>query len=171
MANILFISDYHIGHKNIHKFRCKERGFFRDFEDEGEHRDWVLGELDKACTKRTHLYCLGDMVFSEDGLEDFRKLSGKKFLIKGNHDDLTTKKYLEVFEEVYGLFRYKNFWLSHPPIHPEELRGRPNIHGHVHYNSLHDDRYINICPENTMRLFGKPFATLEQVREYFNVKT
>lgn len=41
----------------------------------------------------------------------------------------------------------KKFWLSHCPLHPEELRGRLNIHGHVHTNSVRDQRYINVSFE------------------------
>ena len=43
--------------------------------------------------------------------------------------------------------------MSHAPIHPNELRGRFNLHGHVHQNSITlpdgslDDRYINCCVE------------------------
>ena len=35
-------SDFHIGHKNIHKFRCKANGFPIDFKDEAEHREWLF---------------------------------------------------------------------------------------------------------------------------------
>ena len=31
---------------------------------------------------------------------------------------------------MYSLYRWHEFWLSHCPIHPGELRGKLNIHGH-----------------------------------------
>jgi calcineurin-like phosphoesterase family protein len=43
---------------------------------------------------------------------------------------------------------YKSFWLSHCPIHPQELRNRKaNIHGHLHGSVLNDPRYFDVCPE------------------------
>lgn len=167
MTNVVFVSDLHLGHKNIHKFRCKSKGFFRDFECELDHREWLLRSLGAVLTKRTHLYCLGDMCFTEDALKDFGYLKGDKFLVRGNHDDLSTEMYLKTFKEVYGLFKYKKMWLSHTPVHDTELRGRPNIHGHVHYANVNDKRYLNVCPENLMNLVGRPFITLDEVREYF----
>jgi calcineurin-like phosphoesterase family protein len=61
---------------------------------------------------------------------------------------------------VAGIIKYKGFWLSHAPIHPEELRGKPNIHGHVHTNTLNDSRYFNASLEN----IGYKPVSIEEVR-------
>ena len=67
---------------------------------------------------------------------------------------------------MFGLYKYKEFWLSHAPIHPCELRGKRNIHGHVHQNHVmdehhkRDNRYINVCVENTD---GAP-VSLDKIR-------
>lgn len=43
------------------------------------------------------------------------------------------------------LFSYKNTWISHCPIHPQELRNRDgNIHGHLHNSIVPDLRYFNV---------------------------
>ena len=56
---------------------------------------------------------------------------------------------IEVFDEVHSLVKYKGTWLSHAPIHQDELRGCVNIHGHTHYHVIDDERYINVCSEHT----------------------
>ena len=134
MGQVYFASDLHLGHRNIAKFRCKEKGFFRDFQDEIEHRSWLKEEWNKKVNKRDKVFCLGDICFSEEALEDFKTWTGTKVLIAGNHccDNISMKDIVNsgVYSEVYSLLKYKEFWLSHAPIHENELRGKYNIHGH-----------------------------------------
>lgn len=155
MTRVHFIADAHLGHENIAMFA----GEYRPIQTSDDNTAWICDFWNEhvshktAPGKRDIVYCLGDMAFTEHHLELIGKLPGRKILIKGNHDDIiSTWAQSQVFEEIYGLYRYKNWWLSHAPIHPEELRGKPNIHGHVHHNTLADPRYFNICPENLMRL-------------------
>jgi calcineurin-like phosphoesterase family protein len=78
------------------------------------------------------------------------KLVGDKRIILGNHDTdrkVPIEQFVLAFDQVHGLVSYKDAWLSHPPIHPVELRGKFNIHGHVHQHSVPDPRYFNACPE------------------------
>ena len=42
MSRVWISSDWHLGHKNIHNFRCKERGFHLQFANEEEHREWLI---------------------------------------------------------------------------------------------------------------------------------
>ena len=43
------------------------------------------------------------------------------------------------------LYTYKGFWMSHCPIHSDEMRNRiGNIHGHTHKHSIDDERYYNV---------------------------
>jgi calcineurin-like phosphoesterase family protein len=101
-----------------------------------------------------------------DTLIQFSELPGKKILIRGNHDTLPTLAYLHYFDEVYGLLKYKEFWLSHAPIHPDELRNKINLHGHVHYATIPDKRYFNCCPENLYPSFGSYLISLEDIRSH-----
>jgi calcineurin-like phosphoesterase family protein len=43
------------------------------------------------------------------------------------------------------------------------LRGKKNVHGHVHYKTIPDDRYLNVCCEN---INFTPIS-LEEVNEIF----
>jgi len=137
------IGDLHFGHKNVQKFR-KDMGFANELE----HRHYVMEQWNKTVSKRDKVYVLGDACFTMEAIEDIGKLNGTKILVRGNHDNLNTQVYLKVFKEVEGIIRYKHSWLSHAPIHPDELRGKINIHGHVHYASIADNRYENVCLEN-----------------------
>jgi len=124
--------------------------------------DWVLDNVNKRDT----LILCGDICFDEEALRIVGSLPGRKVLIKGNHDLKKHPDYPKVFDQVHGLYRYKHCWLSHAPIHPEELRGKINVHGHVHFETLKDTRYQNVCVENNMKLFGTPCVGWEDMIEY-----
>jgi calcineurin-like phosphoesterase family protein len=141
MSKVYVVSDLHFGHKNIHKFR-------EEFKDEEEHRETIINLWNKVVTKRDKVFVLGDACFTMEALPSIGKLNGRKVLIAGNHDNLNTQAYLKYFESVKAIVRYKKCWLTHVPIHPAELRGLYNIHGHVHKDSIDDPRYYNVCLEN-----------------------
>ncbi len=167
MANVWFCSDLHFGHKRIGEFRQPW-----GIESEAANRERIKRDWNEVVTKRDDVYVLGDACFTMECLADFRKLRGRKFLVRGNHDTLDTAAYLKVFAEVYGLWKNNGMWLSHAPIHPDELREKPNLHGHVHGSSIRDftlceDRqYFNCCPENLWPKFGRALISLEEVRKY-----
>lgn len=147
-----FISDLHLGHKTILKFSSE----YREGTTTDEHDDWIVNQWNETVGKRDPVYVLGDVAFSRKALERVKELAGQKFLIMGNHDVFRIAEYENVgFKVISGLFKYKGFWLSHPPIHPNELRGLINIHGHVHAKSIDDPRYVNVCVE---ALNGRPLS-------------
>jgi calcineurin-like phosphoesterase family protein len=160
MANVLFCSDLHFGHNNIGKFRDTF------VSSEEENRKLICQEWKAKVTKRDVVYVLGDACFTLETIGEFAVLPGRKILLRGNHDDLPTQIYLKYFDDMFGLLKYKEFWLSHAPIHPEELRGKVNLHGHVHYSTLPDKRYFNCCPENLWPLVGSSLISLEELRTY-----
>lgn len=160
--NIFFISDLHFGHKNIGSFRYPGR-----FKDVKEHDEWLIEQINGVVAKRDVLWILGDVAWNSEALKKVKALRGNKHLIMGNHDTLALNKYLEVFKVIRpGLYGYKNFWLSHAPIHPDELRGTRNIHGHVHSRPIEDKMYVNVCVE---ALNGVPLS-LDEIRGNFNIK-
>lgn len=166
MSNIYVTSDLHIGHKNIANFRNVKKGNWLgpEFRDEQDHREWLYHSM-RNITKRDILIVLGDCCFTEESVKSFyANVYGTKWLIKGNHD-IDTEMLLPYFDRVEGLVSYKGFWLSHAPIHPKELRGKFNCHGHTHYETLEDSRYFNCCVENMLFQFGKPYATLGEIKE------
>ena len=110
-------------------------------------------------TARDIVWFLGDMFCGcdRDIITAFRQLPCRKKLVLGNHDTdhLSDRSGISVvdlcciFEEVVSIKKYKAAWFTHVPMHPAQLRGKINIHGHTHDNNLNDDRYFNVCPEQT----------------------
>jgi len=144
MSNVFFISDLHLGHKAILQFAPSRGGTSVE-----EHDEWLMEQWNHVVQKRDVVWVLGDVAFTKEALPILRYMKGQKHLILGNHDRYPLDEYLKYFAVIRpGLWRYKRMWLSHCPIHPAELRGLPNVHGHVHNATLDDPRYFNACVEN-----------------------
>lgn len=151
MSKVWFISDCHFGHRNI----CKYRTQFSSME---EHDEFVFEGIMSTINKRDTLWMLGDMFFDGEVLEKYGKPIAERCantrIILGNHDTdnsyrmANVSKMCDIFGQIHSLHSKYGFWISHPPIHPIELRGKPNIHGHVHFATVPDDNYINVCCEN-----------------------
>lgn len=143
------ISDTHFAHKNILQYRDQ----FKDIE---EHDNIIMENILSVCGKRDTLYILGDVVIYNDGMKYLEEISSRVehlHICLGNHcnerkNSPTLEDYMKVCKSVFGMKKYKRAWLTHAPIHPEELRGKFNIHGHVHSNSVDDNRYFNASCEN-----------------------
>lgn len=168
MSNVWFCSDLHLGHKKIGEFR---KPLVTSCEQNTER---ILKDWKDYVTKRDIVFVLGDFCFDKE-LFDKLDLPGKKILIRGNHDRFQTKQYLSFFDEVEGLLKYKGMWLSHAPIHENELRDKGNLHGHVHYSTIErlqgfdfvpDRRYLNCCPENLWPKYGRCLVSLDEARQY-----
>ena len=125
MSNVYLIGDLHFGHTGIHRFRTQ-------FPNEAVHRQFIMDTWTETIRKRDVVWVMGDAAFTQEGLDSIYTLAGRKMLVRGNHDTLPTESYLRVFEEVYGMAAWKGLWLTHAPIHPQELYGRTNVHGHCH---------------------------------------
>lgn len=143
MSQVYFISDTHFGHKNILKF---SRGF-RYGETIEQHDQWLIAQINSVVKKRDILYILGDLAFGNENLKNLDKVNAQKSLVLGNHDKGDMSLYMPYFQCIYGMKKYKGFWLSHAPLHPQSRRGLFNICGHVHQNSVPDPHYINVSVE------------------------
>lgn len=136
MSNVYFAADLHLGHKNICNYR-------EQFETAAQHDAYIVDSVLSVAGKRNILWLLGDCFFTEESLSALREFKSAfmqvNFVI-GNHDGdnaVRQENLRKIFvdnlcDKVYSLVKYKGFWLSHAPIHPEELRGSKNIHGHCH---------------------------------------
>lgn len=151
MSKVYFISDLHLGHNNITQF---EGGKWRTGDTYLENMHHLIQQWNNVVRKKDLVWVLGDTAFTQEGFDALGELAGRKKLIRGNHDNyFSTEDWLKHFETVESLVRYKGCWLSHAPIHPVELRGCINIHGHVHHNQVRngfgeaDTRYVNVCAE------------------------
>lgn len=166
---IKLISDPHLGHRAIAKYR--------PWVTSVEHNtNLFVQHWRKEIGKKFIVYMLGDVAFDDASLEVIGNLPGRKILIKGNHDDMvSTKLQADVFEEIHGIITYKKFWLSHAPIHPTEMRNRRgNVHGHTHAGimekktwygkTIPDPRYINVCVDNLFPKTGRMFMDLDTLK-------
>ena len=161
MSKVWVCADLHLGHKNITKFRTQ-------FATAEEHHETVMENFLTTVGKRDKVFLLGDIVFKE-GIEYAAKLDSlgaNLILVKGNHDayDLWA-------DSVQGLMSYKGAWLSHVPVHPQELdycKQGFNIHGHLHGGFINDPRYFNVSLEHTNYRPILMTDVLEQLRERNN---
>lgn len=169
--SVYFIGDPHLGHRAIAKYRP----WVKDTAD--NTRIFVSRYL-REIKKRDIVFFMGDVAFDETSLRAVGELPGRKILIKGNHDDfVSTSLQKDVFEEIHGMLSYKKMWLTHCPIHPDEMRGRvKNIHGHTHLvnmmkrnwygKKIKDPRYVNTCVDRVVADSDGyyMFLSLDQIR-------
>jgi len=152
--SVFFISDFHLGHRTIlnHTKNTQQAlpdaDIYRGGTTLEEHDEWVIQQcLSVNPTKRTLWWLLGDIAMETDRLALLDRLPGRKFLILGNHDKFQTRTYLKFVEQIYGGVKKYNLWLTHFPLHPAELRGKGNIHGHCHKEQINNPKYLNVSIE------------------------
>lgn len=173
MSSVYFISDLHLGHRTALEHTRGCPGAFRGGSTVDEHDEWVIQQcLSVRPNKRTLWWILGDVCMEASKLDLLKRLPGKKRLILGNHDKFETEDYLRYFEWVGGTVKSYGLWLSHVPMHPHELAGMLNVHGHCHRGPIRsgygdiDPRYLNLAidwaPNNAP-------VSLEYIRKRFGL--
>ncbi len=117
------------------------------FKDATSWADWYVETYNSQIGSDDLVFILGDLAHNQYYYDKYiPKLNGKKVLVLGNHDlNLFMENCINHFEEVAGIIYWGGYVFSHCPIHPSELRGCHNIHGHTHKSLVRDDRYINSC--------------------------
>lgn len=140
--SVYFTSDLHFGHRLAARLR--------GFSDVDDHDRYLVERINMRVKKRDKLFILGDVAFSQHALFKFASRVNVQVIefLFGNHDLLTLDSYRSVFLKIHGVKKYRNFWLSHIPVHENELlRCTANIHGHVHVGGLTknpEGRYFNV---------------------------
>lgn len=170
-----FISDLHIGHKNIIDY-CN-----REFRSVEEMDTYVLNSINSLLNEDDTLYILGDISLNHDlAVKFLSNLKCNKVVISGNHDRTfikqgnPSKKSLKAIEEFKNAgvsdihqeleITLKNGMralLSHFPYaketDPESVRNyndRPIdkglilLHGHMHCHYLKNKRMIDVGFDN-----------------------
>lgn len=137
-GKVYITSDLHFGHNNILRFQPNRGG-----DTAWEHDKWIISQWNSIITKKDTVYILGDAAFNTTGMKKVAQLRGNKILVGGNHDR-NLGNYTKLFSSIHGCRVSKGYWLTHIPIHPTELRGRKNIHGHTHDVCIPDSNYINV---------------------------
>lgn len=162
MSKQFFIGDTHYGHNGV------ARKFRKVFSTDEEHHETIHQNIMDVSGKRNTLFLMGDNIFKTSHfgkLDEYSENFEKVFLCLGNHDHIGLARYSSQFDNVYtfGIIKKYGLWLSHAPIHEQELFGKNNVHGHVHENTVPDDRYLNVSCE---AIDYKPIS-LEQIRDIF----
>lgn len=169
---IRFISDLHLGHKNIYKFTSSVDSTrpMREFNEMEECERVMVENYNRVVGDGDIVYFLGDIWFDKkhaDVLTQMKK--GSKRLVLGNHDNKgDIANYRKYFDKVHGVLYLNKLKAiaSHMPVHPrflgyEEYSGTcrftHNIHGHTHDhyvmlegrggNNIRDTRFINVSVE------------------------
>ncbi|UNY46970.1 phosphoesterase [Cronobacter phage LPCS28] len=151
--SVFFISDIHSDDLN-----CNIK--YRGFESEEAYQAKLFEEWFKVIGPRDKVFVVGDVAKTLKGLEIYAQLPGYKHLVLGNHDNFSIHEYTKYFAKVSGFFKYKNCWISHCPVHSQEIFGRPNIHGHLHFSG--NSKYKQ-TPDRVLT----PEGTIDT--RYFNV--
>jgi calcineurin-like phosphoesterase family protein len=142
MSRVFAISDLHLSHKNM--------AIKRGFKNEIEHDEYIIKKWNSVVAKRDVVYVLGDVTMeSKKHYYILDRLNGLKKVVGGNHDlPQHISELLKYVHSFCGIFQYKGLILTHCPIHESQLgRFSRNIHGHVHEDTLDDDRYVNVSCE------------------------
>lgn len=173
-----FISDLHLGHKNVLEFTSR-KGKFKDVDHMNEV---LLQNLNDVVSDKDRLVLLGDICWNRKSFELLKHFPKNVTLISGNHDCSSShyEAYRDAGWKIIGAMQFNDAILTHIPIHPSQLESRfgLNIHGHLHddhvmaetvslsYKRVYrDPRYLNVSCEV---LEFKP-KTYEQVLEYYGV--
>lgn len=132
-----FISDLHLGHKNVLSFDN------RPFKDIGENDYTIISNWNSVVGIDDDVYILGDISWynSTKTIEIMKSLNGNKHLIKGNHDSKLLKN-RELQKEFVEITDYKELCidkdksvvLCHYPIpcFKNHYYGWYHFYGHVH---------------------------------------
>lgn len=152
-------ADHHFGHRNILTFLREDGSPLRPFKTIEEHDETIIERHNAVVADEDRCYLLGDVCINRRNLFLLGRLKGRLVLVKGNHDIFKLKEYLPWFDDIRSYVVQKDkdgnkITLSHIPIHPESVNrfgatGGVNIHGHLHYHSLDDERYVCVSLEHT----------------------
>lgn len=162
MSKVWLIGDTHFDHKGIHeKFRTE----FSSLED---HNETIHQNILQGKSKRDNLWLLGDIIIGPEALWRIKEYSDRfnqVVICLGNHDHKTLIPYCKDLPNVqfYGITKRWGFWLSHAPIHPQELYRANSVHGHTHSKNVDNPHYFSVSCENVNY---KP-VTIQNIKEIF----
>lgn len=138
-SGVFFTSDLHFRHGNIIKY-CN-----RPFETVQEQTEKLIENWNKIVPDTAIVFILGDFAFASKNQQRtiLQKLTGKKYLVLGNHDQNIPE---EEFEGIYDLVEvsikvgenWETFILSHRPLLCWEgsERGTYMLSGHIHSSNI-----------------------------------
>lgn len=169
-------SDIHFYHNNM----CGPEGFIkgrRQFADAYEMNEYLVKAHNSVVTDKDRVYILGDISMNQnkdDVLEILSRLKGQLVIVKGNHDDESTLRYLEEHNyelpngkpkfEIHrvGLIKKYNkkiYHLTHYPMLVGSGRGNlRSLHGHIHEAVSPSPNSLNVCIDSPELPLGTKFG-------------
>ena len=132
MTNYFFTSDTHFFHGNIMKY-CQ-----RPFDSVEEMNETIIENWNSVVKKEDFIYHLGDFAMGplQKTQEVFERLNGRKYLIRGNHDNNSIKQLGWVWVKDTAMIKvYDQYiWLSHYPHRTwnRAIHGAWHLFGHIH---------------------------------------
>lgn len=148
-----FISDLHLGHKNILKYR-------QQFDTIEQHDNYIVDSILNVVNQNHTLWILGDVILASSSMDCLQKISNNVGCLKivlGNHDG--ERSYAPSIVELSAVARlypysitgkHDEYLLSHIPVDQQMLYygQKWNIHGHCH-DKLEPTKYhINVTCES-----------------------
>lgn len=131
-----FTSDTHFGHTNVIKYEN------RPFETVEEMDEALIKNWNQKVKANDEVYILGDFSFykAEKTMDILKRLNGKKYLIRGNHDYYLDDKNFDktLFESINDYLSIKDnkniICMFHYPIAVWDRMHYGSIHlyGHIH---------------------------------------
>lgn len=135
MSNTYFTSDTHFGHRNIIKY-CN-----RPFSNEKEMDEALVANWNARVRPDDEVFHLGDFGFGKEEYLDriLKRLNGKKYFVRGNHDKAMRGRILDHFESVreyaeINIGGQKIIICHYPLVTWNKARhGSWMLHGHCHH--------------------------------------
>lgn len=141
MSLVYLVGDTHFGHKGVTRFRPM-------FSSDQDHDLTILENINSVVNKRDTLWMLGDIAFNNEAIKLLGEIRTKNInVILGNHDLKDKMLWVRYANNVFGAIKRNRMWWTHIPIHPQELRGIPNVHGHCHNKPIDDPWYFCVSLE------------------------
>ena len=146
---IYYISDTHFNHENIIKI-CN-----RPYNNVNEMNEDIIKRWNNKVKPEDEVYFLGDFSHKcsqQDAFEILKRLNGKKYFIKGNHDKISFVNSLRNSKLVEWVKDYAEIndnnrmvVLFHYPIEDwnGQYHGSYHIFGHIHNNTHNNYKIID----------------------------
>jgi len=141
--NTFLIADLHLSHEGSCKWLNEDGYPIRPFANAAEMDEAIIENWNSVVKPCDKTYVLGDVAMKRSALPLLARMSGKKVLVKGNHDIFKLGDYTPYFYDIRGSHKLDNFLLTHIPVHKDSLARwcGGNIHGHLHNNRVMKARW------------------------------
>lgn len=144
------ITDTHMNHRAM-IYSCGRPVNFTDL---------ICENWEKMVAPTDRVLHLGDCAWGEEGMERLMALPGKKFLIRGNHDDKSDERYMEMgFDGVFESVIIKRFGIRMLFTHKPRFDHKADINIHGHFHDLHREDFSRLYLPLSLESMGyRPIA-------------